>query len=310
MIRANPQGSSTRNTTGRGRALNAHPIFVYVIFTAAISSVFYFLIIKSGHMGAGLGGYVAGLMWSPGLAALLTCKYIRRDIRSLGWQWAPIRYELAGYLLPLFYAAIIYLFVWITGIGGFYRADFVALITKSFGLGPLHPWFSIALYFVFTATFSVIRGCATVLGEEIGWRGFLVPELAKQYTFTATALIAGIIWALWHYPVLVFADYNSGTPVWYYLPILTITIPLLSFVWAWLRLRSGSIWPGVLLHASHNTFIQIFFEPLTVDHGKTRYVAGEFGAALLALSALLAAYFWGRRAEVELQEADTVPTGP
>ena len=58
---------------------------IFLLMTLLISSVFYFLIIKSGHMGGGWGAYVAGLMWSPGFAALLTCKLLRRDLRSLGW---------------------------------------------------------------------------------------------------------------------------------------------------------------------------------------------------------------------------------
>jgi membrane protease YdiL (CAAX protease family) len=165
----------------------------------------------------------------------------------------------------------------------------------------MSPWAAIVLYFIFTATFSVIRDTATVIGEEIGWRGFLVPELAKRHSFVATAVITGLIWAFWHYPILLFADYNGHTPVWYYLPLLTILLPLLSCVWTWMRLKSGSIWPGVVLHAAHNTFIQAFFDPITVDNSKTRYIAGEFGAALLVLSILMAAYFWKRRGEVEFQ---------
>jgi len=53
--------------------------------------------------------------------------------------------------------------------------------------GPREPWLTISLYFLFTATISVIMDLATVLGEEIGWRGFLVPELAKRHGFAATA---------------------------------------------------------------------------------------------------------------------------
>jgi hypothetical protein len=76
--------------------------------------------------------------------------------------------------------AATYTFVWLTRLGGFYDKQFVESISKDFGLGPMRPWVSIVLYFLFTATISVIRDCATVLGEEIGWRGFLIPELAKR----------------------------------------------------------------------------------------------------------------------------------
>ncbi len=47
----------------------------------------------------------------------------------------------------------------------------------------------------------MLTGVATAAGEEIGWRGFLVPELAKGLPFTAVALVSGIIWAAWHYPI-------------------------------------------------------------------------------------------------------------
>lgn len=53
-------------------------------------------------------------------------------------------------------------------------------------------------YFFYTVTplFSIFLG----LGEEIGWRGFLVPQLAKLTTFTWVALISGIIWASGIFP--------------------------------------------------------------------------------------------------------------
>jgi membrane protease YdiL (CAAX protease family) len=103
---------------------------------------------------------------------------------------------------------------WSTGLGGFYRQDFVTAITTSFGLGSIPPRATIGLYFVSTATIGVIRGTATVLGEERGWRGFLVPELAKRHGFVSTAAISGLIWAIWHYPIFVFATgYSAGTPV-------------------------------------------------------------------------------------------------
>jgi len=240
------------------------------------------------------------LMWCPGVAALLTCKSLGRDLATLGWEWGRTRYQVICYLIPLAYSLVIYIFVWSTGLGGFYNREFEASFANDFGLGPIPPWAAIALYFFFTATISVIRDFATVLGEEIGWRGFLVPELAKRYSFAGTAILSGLIWAIWHYPILLLSDYNAHTPVWYYLPLLTLVIlPAISFLWTWMRLKSGSLWPGVALHAAHNTFIQQFFDPLTVDNGKTRWVAGEFGAAIAVISILMAVYLWRRRDEVK-----------
>jgi membrane protease YdiL (CAAX protease family) len=137
------------------------------------------------------------------------------------------------------------------------------------------------------------------LGEEIGWRGLLVPELAREYTFTATALISGGIWALWHFPIILFADYiTPGLPGWFALICFTVMVLGISFAFAWLRLKSGSLWTAVLLHASHNLFIQTIFTPLTQDSGATSYWIDEFGIGLALAAAVVAFLFWRRRYEL------------
>ena len=46
------------------------------------------------------------------------------------------------------------------------------------------------------------------------------------------------------------------------------------------------------MHASHNLFIESFFDPITIDTGRTKYVIGEFGAGLALVSIIFAIYFW------------------
>ena len=229
-----------------------------------------------------------------------------RDLGTLGWKWGKARYQLASYLIPLLYATVAYVFIWIFRFGGFYDHEFVSRWTQRFGLGPLPDWASISLYFVLAATTGMVRSCASALGEEIGWRGFLVPQLSKITSFTSTALISGIIWSLWHYPILIFADYNAGTPPWYGLTCFTVMVISISFVFAWMRLKSGSLWTGVLLHASHNLFVQSFFTPITTNTGRTAYFIDEFGCVLPIISLILAVYFWSRRKEVIASPAPAV----
>jgi len=50
---------------------------------------------------------------------------------------------------------------------------------------------------------GLVQSLATALGEEIGWRGFLVPELFKTMGFTSAALFSGVVWACWHYPLVI-----------------------------------------------------------------------------------------------------------
>jgi membrane protease YdiL (CAAX protease family) len=201
-------------------AADRRGIPVYLLATWTVSSLFYFLIIKSAGTNAANGAYTSGLMWCPAIGALLTCRYLGRPIASLGWQWGQTRYEVISYLIPLGYSTFTYSIAWLTGIAALNPIQSADAFSRFFGLGPLSRPLGIALYFLVVATIGVIQNCATTLGEEIGWRGFLVPELAKRFSFTATAVLSGVIWALWHVPIIVFAGYNMGTS-WFGLAIVS-----------------------------------------------------------------------------------------
>jgi membrane protease YdiL (CAAX protease family) len=160
------------------------------------------------------------------------------------------------------------------------------------------PWISIVIGIVLTGSYGMIRSVSSALGEEIGWRGFLVPELSKTTSFTVTSLVSGIIWSLWHYPVLIFADYNAGTPTWYGLTCFTVMVVSISFIFAWMRIKSGSLWTGAILHGSHNLYVQAIFTPLTRDTGKTKWFIDEFGCVLPLVAVVFALYFWTKRREL------------
>lgn len=274
------------------------PITLFLSITLVLSAIFYFLIIYSGKLGGGRGLYVMGLMWSPGISALITMKLLKRNISDLGWKWGKTKYQIWSYLIPLLYAFVAYLAIWVFGWGGFYDKEFVNNLTESFGLGPIGSGFTIIIYFILLGVFGTIRSTASALGEEIGWRGFLVPELYKKYGFTKTSLISGFIWGIWHLPILLFADYNSGTPSWYAMSCFIILIVSMSFIYTWFRIKSGSLWTAVILHASHNLFIQGFFTPMTQDTGNTAYYIDEFGIVLPIVGICFAIYYWNKRSKL------------
>ena len=277
---------------------NWKPIIIFLSITAALSAIFYFLIIYSGMIRGGNGQYAMGLMWSPGIAALITMKILKRNISDLGWKWGKTKYQVWCYLIPIIYSFIAYLVIWVFGWGGFYNKEFVNGLTESFGLGPIGGGFTIALYVILFGIFGTIRSMSSALGEEIGWRGFLVPELYKKYGFTKTAFISGLIWGIWHLPSLLFADYNSGAPSWYAMSCFMVLVVSISFVYTWFRIKSGSLWTGVLLHATHNLFIQGIFTPLTADTGNTPYYIDEFGIVLPIVTIGFALYYWNKRKEL------------
>lgn len=275
-------------------------VLTYLIIVFALSSFFYFLILHSGGLGNGRGMYVLGLMWCPALAGMLTLRLNGRSISELGWKWGETKYQLRSWYIPLLYASIAYAIVWIFRLGAFGNPDYYDSLVKAMHLGG-PPWISIALGIALTGTYGLVRSVSSALGEEIGWRGFLVPELSKTTSFTATSFLCGIVWSLWHYPILIYGDYNAGTPTWYGLTCFTVMVISMSFVFAWMRLKSRSLWTGAILHGSHNLYIQGIFTPITRNTGKTAWFIDEFGCVLPLVAIAFAIYFWSKRQELPAQ---------
>jgi membrane protease YdiL (CAAX protease family) len=258
-------------------------IIVFLLFTFALSAVFWVLIIQAGQLSAQGQVYTLGLMWCPGVAALLTTLIAQRNLRDLGWKFGPACYLLLSYALPIAYAGVVYALTWLLGWGAFTAEN----------VPQGQPWPAFVLR---NATLLfVLGGLLPALGEEIGWRGFLVPRLAKLTSFGNVALISGAIWAVWHYPLILFADYHSGAPRWFALLCFSALVVGISFAFAWLRLKSGSVWTAAILHASHNVFIQRIFDQLTQNTGLTPYITTEFGAGLALMAVVVALLFWRRR---------------
>jgi hypothetical protein len=89
--------------------------------------------------------------------------------------------------------------------------------------------------------------------------------------------------------------------------MFAVMIIAISFPFAWLRLKSGSLWTAVLLHTTHNIFIQGVFDRLTGDNGITPYLTGEFGVGLAITSVVVAYVFWRMQRPRTLQ---TLPIQP
>ncbi|PZR73723.1 MAG: CPBP family intramembrane metalloprotease domain-containing protein [Chthoniobacterales bacterium] len=267
-------------------------IALFYVLTLLFSNVFNALVLHAGKMGAGDLLYVTGAMWSPALAAFATKAFFGESVRDLPWSFGPARYAWLAYLIPVAYALPVYLVVWFGGLGGFADATFVQRIAAQFGWTGFPAGLTLALFVLLTATVGLVGKTSRSLGEEIGWRGFLVPELAKVVGFPGVAIISGLMWAAYHFPVLLFADYNAGTPAWYGLTCFTLMVVADSFILAWLTLRSRSLWPAAILHGSHNLFIQSIFTPLTRETGPTKYIIDEFGFGLVITVTIAAVFAW------------------
>lgn len=233
-----------------------------------------------------------GAMWSPALAAFVTTWLFGGRVRDFAWGWGSGRYQWLAYVIPFLYAVPVYLVVWVTGLGGFFNPAAAAKIATDYGLTALSPGVAFAVYAIISLTVGFVPKTGRALGEEIGWRGFLVPELSKVTGFVGTSVISGLMWSAWHYPAILLTDYNGGTPPWFGIGCFTAAVVGESFIFTWLTQRSRSLWPAAFLHGAHNTLIQLVLTPATRDTGRTAWIIDEFGIGLVVTCTIAAIIVW------------------
>jgi membrane protease YdiL (CAAX protease family) len=88
--------------------------------------------------------------------------------------------------------------------------------------------------------------------------------------------------------------------MWYKLVCFTIIVLGISFAFAWIRLKSGSLWTAMFIHGNHNLYIQRVFPSLTENTEMTHYFTGEFGSALAIMTLIVAFIFWSMRSQLNL----------
>jgi membrane protease YdiL (CAAX protease family) len=275
------------------RPLNKQ-IVLFLLLVFLFSSLPYAIIIHTHHIRAANGLIARLIMWCPAFAAFATCALLRIDLATLGWNWRPAKYVAWGYFLPLLYAIPVYAVAWFAIKGSFALGAFEHTMADTYGLSRSPHLATFLLGIPVLATVGVVGSVANALGEEIGWRGFLLPRLVNRFGFTLGCTISGVIWAIWHYPILLWADYNVGTSPRYALACFTLMVIAHAFIMGWLRLKSGSLWPCAMLHASHNLFVQLIFDAITAPAGRVLYITTEFGAGLVLTIGAIATYLWLR----------------
>lgn len=266
QIAAGPPTSDTRHRTRlSGREIRSIIIFVSIAFVLA------WLLALPLWFGEGLASPLAPIiavatMTTPAIAALIMVFFVDRDrrkARALGlWPMKPvrrlIRYALLGILVPIALALVA---LPIGSLLGVYPADFVNLsgfeqaLTErahAAGLDELPtPVGTVLVIQLLTLPAAALINLAPALGEELGWRGWLLPKLIPLGAVPAI-LLSGIIWGLWHAPLILLGHNYPDAPGWLGLTMMVGMCVLFGALFGWLRLRSDSVWPAALAHAVFN----------------------------------------------------------
>ncbi len=253
-------------------------ITTYLVLVFALSSLFWYIIAVKPQwaMATGIIHYsVLLLMWCPAFAAIATRFAFQRNLEGFGWKIGELRWWLLAMVIPIAVGFLMFGTAWISGAAPFLADKAVAMLA----LPALQAILIALVYNVFSAT-----------GEEIGWRGLLVPELARVTTFTWIAIISAVIWFLWHLPLMLVGVYGDGSV--YSMVMFFLSMIGGSTLFAWMRLRSGSIWPAALLHGFWNYFIQTFYPMITATTDTGEAMLGEFGWYAVLISIVIGLLFW------------------
>jgi membrane protease YdiL (CAAX protease family) len=100
--------------------------------------------------------------------------------------------------------------------------------------------------------------------------------MTAAWNVIIAVIASGIIWGVWHMPLMVSGLYQSGTVMGYQLTFFLFETVILTGILAFLRLKSDSLWPAVILHGTHNFLDQAVFGPVTTG-ADSAYFAGETG---------------------------------
>lgn len=257
-------------------------ITLFLIITILCSSIAEAVWIIDGEAALNMG--INGiLMWIPAIAALIVSRIYYKKEGILGIRRCKIKYILAAIVIPMIYLGLSYGIYWLCNPEAF-TGDLMPLAAyaEMYSEGASEQTTGL----VITMIVLVFSSILTATGEEIGWRGFLLPRMEKRWNFKKAVLVSGLIWAVWHMPIMIAGEYMPGTPLWYQLPLFTIEVLCIATVMSVLRMISGSVWPAVLVHASHNYVDQVVCMTLT-DSKTSPYFVGETGIITVVVSILV-----------------------
>ncbi|MGN8024982.1 lysostaphin resistance A-like protein [Microbacterium sp. 22242] len=216
---------------------------------------------------------ITAMMFAPGIAAVVTILVTGAPrkgerLRSLGmWPLRPARQVVGltvlGWLGP--FAVVLLALGLALGLGWLHPDFSFPLIAEQLKRVPsraaLPPVGVIVLVQLAAIPVGAVINGIFAFGEELGWRGWLVPALRPLGTWPAL-LLSGAIWGIWHAPIILLG-YDFGQRDVVGVLLMVAGCVAWGVLFGWLRLRSASLWPSVLAHGMLNASagLALLFSP-------------------------------------------------
>lgn len=256
------------------------------LFLLVVSASSVFVAVNAELLKRVAGAHVIALyMWWVAAASILARVLLRESLRDVSFRWngwATTRATLVAVLMPLFVGGVSYGLACATGLAGFAPT---LPPGRVFGFNLAHS--GGAMYWKYLLISWILGGlwaCKAAAGEEIGWRGYMLTRLIRSGA-PAPVFFSGLIWALWHLPLILSGQYGGVDAAPGEIAIFSINIIGLGYVMAWLRLSSGSIWPCILAHGVWNAMIAGAFPGCTRGGAEWVGEAGVLTAAVVVVCA-------------------------
>ena len=232
-------------------------------------------------------------MLVPAIAGLAAAASIRLPLTALGMKLAPGKSLVTSYCIPALYGILAYVPIWLFFSNGYGSPKAAETIGEWLGI---IGWSDSAIFVLFTIlmmTIGVALQLLPTLGIELGFRGFLAPLIMPHFGFMGAAIITGLLYAAMHAPIILWADYNAGPKgLGLQMGSFTITSISLSVAGLYYRLKTGSILPGALFHASHIALILFALSEATSKSQDTWRYGGEFGIMVPVVLIPVAFFFY------------------
>jgi membrane protease YdiL (CAAX protease family) len=258
-------------------------IVIYLAVLIVLSAPIQTLIVKNGLSILN----ITMMVMVPSIASCVARCAMREGFKDVSFRLGrgSGKALMVGWCYPVLVGVVAYGIAWSTGLAE------LAPATQHATTGITIPGSTPAIRLFAGGLLSFIIGplvgAVVAIGEEMGWRGYLLIRLIDA-KIPRPVLVTGLIWSSWHLPIIFGGQYLPSPNPMLAAAMFMLTLVALSYVHAWLRLESGSVWPAVLLHASWNEFIFAFFAPSTRGP-RAVYWLGESGILVSACAVLVTA---------------------
>lgn len=250
--------------------------WLYLIILLAVSyAVQIFVISRGGEDYDYFYVFIGIMMFFPAVGAIISLLRSREGLGFINWKPGRISYLLLSLVLPAAITLLLVVCFKYLDLGEnkyfSYDSGTVSIEKELFLLGNQNQhWAFFTANFLLTGmAYSVLTGLVTV-GEELGWRGYLQKKLLERNTVGKSLVFLGVVWGLWHLPIILDGYNYPEYPVLGGLFLFPLTMVAASFFLGWLTIKGRSFWPAVLAHGGVNSIMAVL---LTMDFGTNKLLA-------------------------------------